>query len=389
MQEDWVREELEELQKRNLYRKLRTISSPASSRVILDGKEVVNFSSNNYLGLASRKDVVELTQKGLELFGAGSSASRLIAGNFSIHEEAEEVLARFKGKEASLIFSTGYMANLSLLTSLSDENTEIFSDQLNHASIIDGCRLSKASISVYRHRDLDHLEHLVKRSRKKRKIVITDGVFSMDGDIAPLGGIADICERYGCIFIVDDAHGTGVLGEKGRGTTFYKGVNDRVDIIMGTLGKAMGLFGAFVASSKAIRELLINKARPFIYTTSLPPSIAYATKGVISIIERSDDLRKELHEKASFVREGIKKLGFSTLDSETQIIPVVVGDERKTMELSKGLLERGFFAHGIRPPTVPNGTSRLRVSIMADHRWEDLEGFLEALRDVSKQLGIP
>ena len=377
----WVVEEIEDLKRKNLYRFLRNLGTPTDHTIIVDGKRLVNLSSNNYLGLAASKEVVSLVEEGMKRWGFGSGASRLIVGNFEIHREAEAKLAEFKGKEDALLFSSGYMANLSLMTALTDDSTEIFSDELNHASIVDGCRLSRAKVSIYRHRDVNHLEELLRKSRAKRKLVVTDGVFSMDGDVAPLRDIVSLKERYEFLFIVDDAHGTGVMGKEGRGVVHREGVVEEVDVIMGTLGKALGLFGAFVASSRDIVELLINKARPFIYTTALPPCIAYAVVGVLDIVKRAEDLRRSLMEKADFLRKGIKDLGFSTLSSETQIVPLLVGDEKRVMELSSYLMDKGFFAHGIRPPTVPPGTSRIRVSVMANHRWEDLKGFLNALRE--------
>ena len=383
---DWVLEEIEGLKRRKLYRFLRNLSTPTDHTVVINGKRVVNLSSNNYLGLAASREVISLVEEGMKRWGFGSGASRLIVGNFEVHREAEAKLAEFKGKEDALLFSSGYMANLSLITALSDGNTEIFSDELNHASIVDGCRLSRAKVSIYKHRDVSHLEALLKRSKAKRKLVVTDGVFSMDGDVAPLKDIAFLKEKYGFLFIVDDAHGTGVMGSEGRGVVHREGVVEEVDAIMGTLGKALGLFGAFVASSRDIVELLINRARPFIYTTALPPCIAYAVIGVLEIVKKAEDLRRSLMERASFLKKGIEDLGFSTLSSETQIVPLLVGDEEKVMKLSSFLMDKGFFAHGIRPPTVPPGTSRIRVSVMANHRWEDLKGFLDALEEAREVL---
>ncbi len=376
---DHIKKELEKLKEKNLYRKISLYENPNRAVFSHKGKRIVNLSSNNYLGLASSEKVCGLLKEGVSLYGAGSGASRLICGSFEVHEEAERIISDFKEKEASLLFGSGYMANISILTALGDENTEIFSDELNHASIIDGCRLSRAEVKVYRHRDVNHLEDLIKHS-KKRRLIITDGVFSMDGDLAPLKDLVDVAERYSALLVVDDAHGTGVMGRDGRGSTFLKGVSKDIPIIMGTLGKALGLFGAFVSCSQDIRNYLVNKARPFIYTTAIPPAIAYAVKGTIPMVMNMEKERDELHKKARFLKEGIRDAGFDTLDSETQIIPMVVGDEERTMELSRHLLEEGFLAHGIRPPTVPKGTSRIRISVTSEHSWEDLERFISVLR---------
>ncbi len=378
---------LKELKEKNLYRFLRPFSLPNLPVFSLHGKRVVNLSSNNYLNLAGSRLLKELLKKGIELYGAGSGASRLICGTFEVHMEAEKSLSDFKMKEKALIFGSGYLANISLLSSLGDEKTDIFSDQLNHASIVDGCRMARGSVHIYRHRDVNHLEDLLKRSRKKR-LIVTDGVFSMDGDVAPIKELVELSKLYDALLIVDDAHGTGVLGKEGRGSTFSFEEGKEVHIVMGTLGKAFGLFGAFVATSEEVWKFLINRARPFIYTTAVPPSIAYAAKELVPHIMKMDKERKELHRKAEFVRKEIKNIGLSTLDSRTQIIPVIIGDEGKTMKLSKFLFERGYLAHGIRPPTVPEGSSRIRISISAGHSMEDLKGFLSALKEGAEKLGI-
>ena len=376
----FITEELERIRVAGLERSLKTVSSPQGPIVTVDGKECVLLCSNDYLGLAGRTEVKEAAKEAIERWGFGSGASRLVSGNMTPHAELEERLKRFKGTESALLFNSGYQANLGLITALSDRSTEIFSDRLNHASIVDACRLSLASIKRYPNRDVDSLERLLRKSTARHKLIVTDGVFSMDGSIAPLKEIAGLLERYDAMLVVDDAHATGVLGASGRGTTEHLGVDHPSIVQMGTLGKALGSFGAYVAGSGPLIKLLVSKARPFIYTTALPPSVAAASIAAIDIVEKEPGLRERLWDNVGFFKENLPK-GADTLGSLTQIIPLVIGEAPRTMEISSKLLEKGVFIQGIRPPTVPENTSRLRVTITAAHDRVHLEKALEAIRE--------
>jgi glycine C-acetyltransferase len=297
--------------------------------------------------------------------------------------ELEEKIKGFKGTEAALLFNSGYHANIGVIPALAGRSDDIFSDRLNHASVVDGCILSRANPTRYPHRDTDTLERLVKRSKAGKKLIVTDGVFSMDGDIAPIKELAGIAERYGATVLLDDAHATGVLGRDGKGTLEHFGLAVHPLIIqMGTLGKALGTFGAYVAGSKDLVELLVTKARSFVYTTALPPAVCAAAKRAIELVEEEPDRRRRLLDNASFMREGLRDAGLDTMASETQIIPVIVGSTEKTMEITTRLLERGLFIQGIRPPTVPENTARLRVTVMAEHTREDLGGALKTIKEV-------
>lgn len=376
----FITEELERIRTAGLERSLKTVSSPQGPVVTVDGKECVLLCSNDYLGLAARPEVKAAAKEAIERWGFGSGASRLVSGNMTPHAELEERIRRFKVTESALLFNSGYQANLGLITALSDRSTEIFSDRLNHASIVDACRLSLASIKRYPNRDVDSLERLLRKSAARHKLIVTDGVFSMDGSIAPLREIAGLLERYDAMLVVDDAHATGVLGANGRGTTEHLGVDHPSIVQMGTLGKALGSFGAYVAGSGPLIKLLVSKARPFIYTTALPPSVAAASIAAIDIVEKEPGLRERLWENVGFFKENLPK-GVDTLDSPTQIIPLVIGDAPRTMEISSNLLEKGVFIQGIRPPTVPEKTSRLRVTITATHTRAELEKALEAIKE--------
>ncbi len=370
---------LENLKKRGLYRRLRKIESEQGPRVIIEGKEVILLSSNNYLGLANHQKLKEAALLATEKYGVGSGASRLISGNNPLYEELEERLARLKGTEAALVFSTGYMANLGVITAITGKGDTIFTDELNHASIIDACRLSRAEVKTYKHKDIAHLEQLLNEGNKKGiRLIVTDGVFSMDGDIAPLPQIAQSAKRYSAMIMVDDAHGTGVLGKKGGGTVEHFGLEGMVDIQMGTLGKALGSFGAYIAGSRDLIEYLINRSRPFIYTTALPPSILATAITAIDILEKEPSLRKNLWTNRNRFCNGLKTTGYNTLESETPIIPILIGDTERTVEMAEGLFKKGIFCPAIRPPTVPRGTSRLRATVMATHTLEDIDYCIKA-----------
>ncbi|MBW2038334.1 MAG: 8-amino-7-oxononanoate synthase [Deltaproteobacteria bacterium] len=379
---------LEEIKGRDLYRRLRLIHGAQSARVQIEGKEVVLISSNNYLGLAEHPALKEAAIQALEHYGCGAGASRSISGTMELHKELEERMARFKGCEAALLFSNGYMANLGLLTTLVGEEDLILSDKLNHASIVDGCRLSKAEVWVYRHRDMDHLETLLKMSSHRRRLIVIDGVFSMEGDITPLPQIRELANRYGAMVMVDDAHAMGVLGKGGRGTAEHFGLMGQVEIQMGTLGKALGGFGAYVSGSRVLIDYLINRCRTFMYTTALPPAIAAMALAALEIVEAEPQRRERLWENTHYFTNGLKEMGFDTLGSETPIVPILIGDNALTMEADRRLIERGIFAQGIRPPTVPSQSSRLRASLMATHTREDLDLALDSFQEVGKELGL-
>lgn len=378
--DSFITEELDKIQGAGLKRALKTVESPQGPVVTIDGKECVLLCSNDYLGLANRLEVKEAAKEAIERWGFGSGASRLVSGNMTPHAELEERLRSFKGTEAAILFNSGYQANIGLISALSQRSTEIFSDRLNHASIVDACRLSLATVRRYPNRDTDSLERLLKRSTAAHKLIITDGVFSMDGSIAPLKEITGLLDRYNATLIVDDAHSTGVLGKTGRGTLEHFGIDHPSIVQMGTLGKALGTFGAYVAGSRLLVELLVSKARPFIYTTALPPSVAAASVAAIEIIEREPALREKLWSNVEFFRQNLPE-GIDTLGSSTQIIPLIIGDASRTMEVSARLLERGVFIQGIRPPTVPENTSRLRVTVTAAHERAHLEKALKAIRE--------
>jgi len=384
---DYLKEELSELSRIGRRRFLRWIEDLKGVEAIIEGREVVLFCSNDYLGISRSERFKQVVLELLERWGAGAPSSRSIAGSFLIHKELEEELSEFKGTERALLFSTGYMANLGILTTLVGEGDLILSDQFNHASIIDGARLSRAEIWVYRHRDMNHLEELLKRSGHRRRLIVSDGVFSMEGDIAPLKDLKELSDRYGAILVIDDAHGTGVLGKEGRGIAEHFGLLGQIDIQMGTLGKALGIMGAFVAGEAVLVEYLLNRARTFMYTTSLPPLIVGMVKEALRIMKEEPWRREKLWENTRLFREGAERLGFKVL-GETPIVPIVIGDDHLTMRLSAALFELGIYVQGIRPPTVPPGTSRLRFSISALHTKEHIEKALFALEEAGQRLGL-
>jgi glycine C-acetyltransferase/8-amino-7-oxononanoate synthase len=372
------RQELSELERTGMLRSLRTIEGPQGPRVRLDGREVLLLCSNNYLGLAHHPALVEAACRATADFGVGSGASRLVSGSMTAHAELEERLAAFKGTAAALLFNTGYAANTGILQGLFGEGDVIFSDALNHASIIDGCRLSGARTIVYPHGDTAALEERMEAeapARKGRLLIVTDGVFSMDGDLAPLPELVRIKERFEALLMVDDAHGTGVLGDSGRGTAEHFGCLDRVDLHMGTLGKALGCAGAYLAAERTVIDVLINRSRSFIFSTSLPPAVAAAAHAAIDLVAGAEGARRRealLRNRQLFVRR-LEAGGLDTLGSETQIVPVLTVEPKPTMAATDRLLDEGVFVQGIRPPTVPAGRCRLRATLMADHDADDLE----------------
>ena len=377
-----ILEEISRLTTLGLKRTLRLIQGPQGPKVIMDGREVVLMCSNDYLGLANHPLIKEAAIKAIEKWGTGAGASRLVSGNMEPHVILEERIREFKGAQSALLFNSGYNANLGIICSLADRSTEVFSDRLNHASIVDACVLSRAKVKRYANMDVGALEDLLKASTAKKKLIVTDSVFSMDGTIAPLPDIVSFLEKYNAMLVIDDAHATGVLGKTGRGSLEHFGIKDHPSIIqMGTLGKALGSFGAFVTAQQEVIDLLISRARPFIYTTALPPSVCAAAAKAIDIIDENPGLIRKLWDNTKTIKQGLTEAGFDTMGSVTPIIPVKTGDSSRTMEASRRLLEHGVFVQGIRPPTVPEGTSRLRVTVTAAHSKEELELTLAAFRE--------
>ena len=385
----FFQETINNLDQKGLKRSLRLLDGAQKERVIFDGQEVLNFCSNNYLGLADHPLLKSAAISAIKQNGFGSGASRLVCGNMSVHEKLEEKLAKFKGAEASLIFNSGYAANVGIISSVFGRGDIIFSDKLNHASIIDGIILSQAEMKRYPHCDMDALEEMLKKSSGyKKRGIITDSVFSMDGDLAPLDKIVALAKTYDCLVMIDEAHSFGVMGKNGKGLAEHFGVENEIDIQMGTFSKAAGSFGAYVCGSKDLIAFLMNKARSFIYTTSLPPSVCAASLAGVEIIEKDPQLRIKLLENTNYLRSGIKQLGFDTLNSQTPIIPILVKDSEVCIEFSKRLFNEGILITAIRPPTVPANTARLRLTVMATHVRRDLDACLEKLKKIGKNLAI-
>jgi len=387
---DWIKQEIETLQNAGLYNRIRTIGSPQGAWLVVDGKKVLNFCSNNYLGLANHPKLVAAARKAIEEFGVGPAAVRSIAGTMSLHVELEKRLAKFKGVEAAITFQSGFNANLATIPALVGKEDVIFSDRLNHASIIDGCRLSGARIIAYEHCDPVALETAIKEnlSQYRRALIITDGVFSMDGDVAPLPEVHEVARRYDILLMVDDAHGEGVLGKGGRGIVDHFGLHGKVDIEVGTLSKAFGVVGGVVAGSKVIVEWLYQRGRPFLFSSAVTPPDAAACIAAVDLLESSTELVDRLWKNADYFKAGLKKLGFDTGLSTTPITPIMLGEAPLAQQFSRDLFEAGVFAMAIGFPTVPQGKARIRVMISAAHEKEDLDKGLEVFAKVGKKLGV-
>lgn len=385
------REELDLLKQQGLFRSTRLVEGAQQSRVILDGREVIMLCSNNYLGLADHPLLKDAAVRAVEKYGVSSGASRLVSGTMELHNELEASIALFKGTEAALVFNSGYAANTGIIPALAGRGDVVFCDRLNHASIIDGCLLSRAKLVRYPHNDTAALRRLMEENETNgRRLIVTDGVFSMDGDIAPLADLVALKKEFGALLMVDDAHGTGVLGPTGRGTAEHFGLMSEIDIHMGTLGKALGSFGAYAAGSLDIVEYLINHARSFIFSTSLPPAVLAISIAAIELVNSPEgtSLRARLAENAGFFRSALCSAGFDTMGSGTQIIPVFAGEPETVMEFSNLLLDSGIYVQGIRPPTVPAGSCRLRCTVMATHASDDLEEAVEAITKAGRQVGL-
>jgi glycine C-acetyltransferase/8-amino-7-oxononanoate synthase len=379
---------LAELRDRGLYRRLRLIEGPQGPQVLLGGKQVLLLCSNNYLGLADHKLVREAAAEAAIRWGAGAGASRLISGNMEPHRQLEGRLARFKGYESTLLFGSGYLANTGTIAALAGKGEVVFSDELNHASIIDGCRLSGAETFVYRHADLEHLAWGLREAGERAALIVSDGVFSMDGDVAPLTGLLELAREHGARLMVDEAHATGAVGPGGRGSVAAAGLSGEVDVVVGTLGKALGSYGAYVCADTEVVDYLVNRARPFVFSTALPPATVGAAAAALELLEGEPQRVDRLQANAAMLRTGLGAEGFSCEGSETQIVPLEVGDAGRTMELCELILERGIFAQGIRPPTVPEGSSRLRFTVMATHTGQELADAAKTVGAAARELGI-
>lgn len=386
---EWLKEYLNERKKAHLLRTLKPLRPAGHSRVYIDDSEYLNFSSNDYLGLAGHPRLLEESQKALKEFGTSSSASRLMSGDLSIHHQLEEMTADFAGKERALLFGSGYLANIGLISALCDRKDVIFSDRLNHASIVDGIRLSGARFFRFRHNDLNHLETLIKKERRryKKALIVTESLFSMDGDMASVKEMVELKERYDALFMLDEAHAVGVIGEKGAGLAEKYGLTKKIDIIMGTFGKALGSYGAYAAASARLIDYCINRVRSFIYSTALPPSVTGASIGGIKMLAEEPARRSVLLEKAEYFRSLLKENSLNVMGN-AQIVPVLVGENYAALNISKSLYENALFALAVRPPTVPAGEARIRFSITYHHSRDDLQRAADVLKHAFKQIPI-
>ena len=387
---DFIDQNIQTLKEEGVYRTLPIISGPCSNVITLNGKKVINLSSNNYLGLANHPRVVKAAHNALDTYGAGSGSVRTIVGNQDLLEQLETVLAEFKEEEAVMCFQSGLNCNIGTIQAIVEKGDLIVSDALNHASIIDGVRLSKADKAVYRHNDMEHLESILKekRSQYRNVLIITDGVFSMDGDLAPLPELVALAKQYECLTYVDDAHGSGVLGRSGRGTVDHFNLHGEVDFIIGTLSKAIGVIGGYVATKQNVKTWLLHRARPLLFSTALPPAATAATIESVRMLMESEAYTNALWDNARYFKKALEALGFDIGHSETPITPVMIGNEAKTMAFSKALLDNGVFVSGIVFPTVPKGKGRVRVMISASHTRENLDQAIAVFKQVGKDLSV-
>jgi 8-amino-7-oxononanoate synthase len=383
-----VAEQLDALREAGLYRDTQLISGPQGPRVMLNGKPVLLLCSNNYLGFADHPRVREAAAEAAMRWGLGAGASRLVSGTMTIHRQLEERLADFEETESCLLFGSGYLANVGVLSALGGPGQTIFSDALNHASLIDGCRLARAETFVYGHCDLEHLGWALREHGREGDVIVTDSVFSMDGDIAPLAEIVELARRHGALVVVDEAHATGALGPGGRGAVAEAGLQGEVDVIIGTLSKALGSYGGYVCSSREIVDLLLNSARSVIYSTALPPPVVAGALAALEMLIEAPLRPQKLQAQANVLREELRAAGVAAPDGATQIIPLIVGEADAAMAMSAAALERGVFAQAIRPPTVPAGSSRLRLTVMASHTSSELAAAAAALRAAADDAGV-
>ena len=387
---DYLKEQLDELERAGTALHPRVLQAEQRARTRFDGRDVINLASNNYLGLAAHPRMKAAAAKAAAELGAGSGAVRTIAGTMTLHTELERRFAAFKGAEAAIMFQSGFAANSGTVAAILTKDDVIVSDQLNHASIIDGARLSKAEIKVFPHKDAAAADRLLSESKApgRRQLLITDGVFSMDGDIAPLPALVEVAEKHGAVMMIDDAHASGVLGRNGRGTVDHYDLHGRVDIQVGTLSKAIGVLGGFIAGPSHLIDWLVNRGRPFLFSTSAPPAVAAACIEALNILEESPELVDRLWDRTRFFKKGLNDLGFDTGQSETPITPVVAGEETKAVELSSLLWEEGVFTPAIVFPTVAKGRSRVRTIVTAEHTEDDLREALDAFEKVGRKLGL-
>jgi 8-amino-7-oxononanoate synthase len=385
---DEIAERLHELERLGLDRRLRMISGPQGPRVVLDGEPVLLLCSNNYLGLADHPRVREAAADAAMRWGVGAGASRLVSGSMTVHRRLEEALAEFEGRESCVLFGSGYLANTGVVAALAGEGDVVFSDALNHASIIDGCRLSRAHTFVYDHGDVEHLEWGLQKSEGAGALIVTDGVFSMDGDVAPLADICELAQIYGARVVVDEAHGTGALGPGGRGAAAAAGVEDEVDVIVGTLGKALGSYGAYACCDETMARYLVNTARPLIFSTALPPPAVAGALAALELLVSSPRRVERLQRNATALRDELRKQRFDDGGSRTQIVPFAIGEAERSVRVCEAAIERGVFAQAIRPPTVPDGTSRLRLAVMATHTEAELRAAVRTLAQVARAAGV-
>jgi glycine C-acetyltransferase len=385
----YLGDELNGLRAQGLYRQLRILEDEQRAHTVFDGRSVVNLSSNNYLGLTTHPRLRERALEAVRQFGVGSGSVRTIAGTMALHMELERRLAEFKHTEAVVVFQSGFTANAGTVSSILTRDDVVVSDELNHASIIDGCRLSRAAIKVFPHKDVDAARRILRElPPRQRKLLITDGVFSMDGDLGPLPALCDLAEEFGCIMMVDDAHASGVFGQNGRGTVDHFAMHGRVDVQVGTLSKAIGALGGYVAGSRALIEYLYHRARPFLFSTSHPPAVAAACVAALDVLIEEPQLIDRLWDNTRFFKAGLADLGFDTGISESPITPVIVGDGTLAMRLSDRLFEHGVFAQGIAFPTVARDKARVRTIVTATHSRGDLQFALDAFKQVGTELGI-
>jgi len=387
---DWLTQEIDGLKEQGLYNRIRTIGSAQGAWLTVDGTNVLNFCSNNYLGLANHPKIVEAAKEATQKYGVGPAAVRSIAGTMDLHVQLEQRLTKFKGAEDVITFQSGFTANLGTISALVGKEDVVFSDRLNHASIIDGCRLSGAKIIPYEHNDPSALEDAIKDnlSNYRRALIVTDGVFSMDGDIAPLPDLSEVAKKYDILFMVDDAHGEGVLGKGGRGIVDHFGLHGKIDIEVGTMSKAFGVVGGMVAGDKLIVEWLRQRGRPFLFSSAVTAPDAAACLAAVDLLEESTELVDKLWQNAKYFKAEMKKLGFDTGVSETPITPVMLGEAPLAQQFSRELFEEGVFAMAIGFPTVAKGKARIRVMISAAHDNDDLGKGLEAFEKVGKKLGV-
>jgi glycine C-acetyltransferase len=385
----YLGEELDTLKKQNLYRRLRILEGEQKAHTTFDHRSVVNLSSNNYLGLTTHPRLRARALEAVQAFGVGSGSVRTIAGTMAIHMELERRLAEFKNVEAVVVFQSGFTANAGTVSAILTKEDIVISDELNHASIIDGCRLSRATIKVFPHKDVDAARKIIKDlPAAGRRLLITDGVFSMDGDLGPLPALCELAEDTGCIMMVDDAHASGVFGKDGRGTIDHFGVHGRVDVQVGTLSKAIGALGGYVAGTRNLVEFLHQRARPFLFSTSHPPAVAATCIAALDVLLEEPEIMERLWDNTRFFKEGLARLGFDTGISESPITPVIAGDSAKANTLSDRLFDEGVFAQAIGYPTVPRDKARVRTIVTATHTRDDLQYALGAFEKVGRQIGL-